>query len=113
MSRRGELDRQPDGLDHGMNPNHSSNLSAYLNPDGGGDGAGNTEKDIDFQVIAGWGIERLTCGTRARSIVMMEVSRTQHRRTAVVYLFGFVVCEGKPRTGENEEHTAEERDRIR
>ena len=50
MSRQGKLDSQPDGLDLGQNPISLSNLSAYLNPDGGGDGAGNTERNIDFNV---------------------------------------------------------------
>ena len=56
MNRRGELDGQPDRLDHGRNPINSSNLSAYLNPDGGGDGAGNTEGNIDFKVNKGGGM---------------------------------------------------------
>ena len=51
MSRRGELDSQPDGLDHDRSPINSSNLSAYLNPDGGGDGLGNTERNIDSDII--------------------------------------------------------------
>ena len=50
MGRRGEFDSQPDGLDHGRNPIKSSNLLTYLNPDGGGDGAGNTERNIDVDV---------------------------------------------------------------
>ena len=40
VSRRGELDSQPDGLDHGLNPIKSSNLSSKLNLDGGGDKCG-------------------------------------------------------------------------
>ena len=44
MSRRGELDRQPEGLD----PIKSSKHSPILNPEGGGDGAGNTEGNIDL-----------------------------------------------------------------
>ena len=50
LGREGELDSQPDGLDNGRNPVNSSNLSAYLNPDGGGDGAGNTKRNIDSVV---------------------------------------------------------------
>ena len=50
MNRRGELDNQPDGWDRDWNPINLSNLSAYLNPDGGGDSAGNTEGNIDFNV---------------------------------------------------------------
>ena len=37
-------------VDHGRNPINSSILSAFLNPDGGGDGAGDTERNIDFDV---------------------------------------------------------------
>ena len=50
MSRREDLDNQPGGLNHGLNPRNTSDLSAYLNPDGGGNGAGNTERNIDFNV---------------------------------------------------------------
>ena len=46
----GELDSQPDGLDHSMNHIDSSNPLAYLIPNGGGVGAGNTERNIDFNV---------------------------------------------------------------
>ena len=81
MSRRGELDSQPDGLDHGRNPINSFNLSAYLNPDGGGDGAGNTERNIDSDVKER-GDVCLTCGARARSVVTWEVVCTQHERSA-------------------------------
>ena len=58
---RGELDSQPDGLDHGRNPINSSNLSTYLNPDGGGDGAENTERNRDSDVKQR-GDVCLTCG---------------------------------------------------
>ena len=48
VSRRGELDGQPDGLDHDCNPIKSSKHSPILNPEGGGDGEGNTEGNIDL-----------------------------------------------------------------
>ena len=60
----------------------SSKHSPRLNPDGGGDGAGDTEKDIDFKVIAGWGTGCLTCGARARWVVTGEAGRTWRERTA-------------------------------
>ena len=74
-------------------------------------GARNTEKDIDFNGSKR-GDECLTCGARARSAVTREIDRTRHGRMAVVDLFGVVACGGKPRTSEDEEHTAEEIDWI-
>ena len=82
MSRRGELDSQLDGWTTVRILSISSKHSPILNPDGGGDGAGNTEIDIDFKVISGRGDECLTCGARARSVVVLEVVRTQHGRSA-------------------------------
>ena len=50
VGRRGELDSQPDGLVHGRNPINSSNSLVLSKPEGGGDGAGNTEGNIDVDV---------------------------------------------------------------
>ena len=50
VSRREELNSQPAGLAHDLDPIKSSKHSTYLNPDGGGDGAGNTERNIDSDV---------------------------------------------------------------
>ena len=44
--------------------------------------AGNTEEDINLDVKEGGGNVCLTCGARARSVVMMEALRTQHGRAA-------------------------------
>ena len=46
MSRREELDHQPEGLDHGKTLSSRLSGSPILNPEGGGDGAGNTVGDI-------------------------------------------------------------------
>ena len=43
--------------------------------------AGNTEEDINFEVKEGGNV-CLTCGARARSVMMTEMSRTQHGRSA-------------------------------
>ena len=48
MSRRGELDRQPEGLDHGKTLLSRLSTQPKLSLDGGGDGAGNTEGNIDL-----------------------------------------------------------------
>ena len=55
--------------------------STYLNPEGGGDGAGNTEGNIDVDVNKE-GDVCLTCGARARSVGVREVVHTGQNRSA-------------------------------
>ena len=62
-------------------------------------GAGNTEKDIDFNVKKG-GDVYLTCEARTRSVVTAEADRTQHGRTAGRDQMGVVVAAEGPGTGE-------------
>ena len=45
--------------------------------------AGNTKEDINFEVKERGNV-CLTCGARAQSVVMTEMSRTQHGRSVVV-----------------------------
>ena len=62
MSHRGELDRQPEGLGHGKTLLVVLSAQPKLSPDGGGESARNTKKDVDFKVIMGWGNKCRTCG---------------------------------------------------
>ena len=48
VSRQGELDSQPDGLDHDWDPITVVYTLTYTKSDGGGDSAGNTEGNIDL-----------------------------------------------------------------
>ena len=67
----------------------SSKHSPILGPDGGGDGAGNTERNIDFDVKIKGNV-CLTCRARARSVVSVEVDRTWHGWRAIAGLVSVV-----------------------
>ena len=61
------------GVGPRKDPIKSSKHSPILNPNGGGDGAGNTEGNIDLTKVKG--NVCLTCGARARSVVAGEIVR--------------------------------------
>ena len=70
------------GVGPRKDPIKSSKHSPILNPNG--DGAGNTVGNIDLTKVKG--NVCLTCGARARSVVVGEGRRTRHERSAAIIL---------------------------
>ena len=72
------------GVGPRKDPIKSSKHSPILNPNGGGDGAGNTVGNIDLTKVKG--NVCLTCGARARSVVVGEGRCTRHERSGAIIL---------------------------